>query len=66
MAGQVWGGIEAGLLSISIIANVTFLTMWALIVLKQKGKLSSTGRAHHRAMGAHLFPAALILLYAPP
>ena len=64
MAGQVWGGIEAGLLNLSIIADVTFLAMWALVALKKKGKLSSK-RGHDRALGTHLWRTALILSYAP-
>ncbi|BDA49185.1 hypothetical protein COCOBI_13-2950 [Coccomyxa sp. Obi] len=58
MAGQVWGGIEAGLLSLSIIAILTFLSLWALVMLRQKGKRCS--RRLQKAMGAYLWPTALL------
>ena len=60
MAGQVWGGIEAGLLSLSIIAILTFLTLWALLMLKQKRNKAS--ERLRKAMGAYLWPTALITL----
>lgn len=67
MAGQVWGGIETGLLSLSIIAILTFLTLWALLMLKQKRNAAS--RRLQKAMGAYLWPTAVITsceLSTPP
>lgn len=60
MAGQVWGGIEAGLLSLSIIAGITFLVMWKLMVLSDNGRQSSK-RALHRSTCTHLWRASLII-----
>jgi len=60
MAGQVWGGIEAGVLSLSIIACITFLVMWKLMVLSDHGRQSSK-RSLHRSVGTHLWRASIII-----
>jgi hypothetical protein len=64
-AGQIVGGFECAILSLSALVCLVYLTLWVLVVLKRRGKLQRATWVTDDLLLHRFWPVCLVMTCAP-